>query len=43
MIQEVNVSGDSATASVLNPGTGVTSEIKLIDEGGTTGWAIDEL
>lgn len=43
VIQEVNVSGDSATASVLNPGTGVTSEIKLIDEGGTTGWAIDEL
>lgn len=43
VIQEVSVSGDSATASVLNPGTGVTSEIKLIDEGGTTGWAIDEL
>jgi hypothetical protein len=43
VIQEVNVTGDEATANVLNPGTGVTSEIKLIDEGGTTGWAIDQL
>jgi hypothetical protein len=43
VIEEVTVSGDTATARVRNPGTGVTSEIKLIDEGGTTGWAIDEL
>ena len=43
VIQEVNVTGEEATARVLNPGTGVTSEIKLIDEGGTTGWAIDQL
>lgn len=43
VIQEVDVSGSTATARVLNPGTGVTSTIKLIDEGGTTGWAIDQL
>ena len=43
VIQEVNITGDTATAKVLNPGTGVTSTIKLVDEGGTTGWAIDQL
>lgn len=43
VIQSVDVTGSNATAKVLNPGTGVTSTIKLVDEGGTTGWAIDQL
>lgn len=43
VIQDATVTGNTATAKVLNPGTGVTSTIKLVDEGGATGWAIDQL